>query len=58
MYLSGGVQESCCLKWYRTGLGQEAPKTVERTSQDPALVLDRSKFKSLLCHQRARVNIY
>lgn len=49
-----GWKNPTASKWSGTGLGQAAPKTVERTSQDPALVPDRSKFKSLLWQNQQR----
>lgn len=55
VYLSGS--ERILLLQHGVGQGQEALKTIECTSQDPALVPDRSKFKSLLCHPGATVNI-
>ena len=57
MYLGMGGGKFCCFKmvWEKAGSGN--PKTGSCTSRDPALVLDRFKFKSLICHQLATANI-
>ena len=52
-----GGGKFCCFKMVREKAGSGNPKTGSCTSGDPALVLDRFKFKSLICHLLATANI-